>query len=536
MASRPPERAAATAEAGTAEPIVVLRGITKRFPGVIANDDVSLSVYPAEVHALLGENGAGKSTLISILSGMQRPDRGTIEVRGRAMRIASPRTALDLGIGTVYQHPTLVPTLTVLENLILGASWRAPMNRAATRARLNEIAALLGIALPEDTPLGALSLGQQQLVEIVKALWRGEKVLILDEATSMLTPQGVEDLGRVIGRLRDAGIAVLFITHKLHEAVRFGDRVSVLRQGRKVGSLPPETLGRLSPQEAIDHIVDLMFGQAADRSGAERRRAQREAAPGEREVIAVDGLRPAGGPAAAEDGGVTFAVHEREIFGIAGVDGNGQKQLAEAIAGQRPAEAGRIVLDGAPIEGLSVRQRQHAGLRYVTDDRLGEGTVPAFPVGLNLLLKRIGDAPFWRHGIVQQRRGRAPRAHPDRRARRARAGAGDPARPPFGRQRAEGPARPRARQPADGRDLQQAHLWARPEQHPSRPPGDLRARRPGCRDDPDLDRPRRDSRACGPHRGHARRPHGRHRGQWRPRGAADRRAHDRGGRPGLSAR
>ena len=242
MASRLPERAA-----GTAEPVVVLRGITKRFPGVVANDDVSLSVYPAEVHALLGENGAGKSTLISILSGMLRPDRGTIEVRGRAMRIASPRTALDLGIGTVYQHSTLVPTLTVLENLMLGASWRAPMNRAATRARLNEIAALLGIALPEDTPLGALSLGQQQLVEIVKALWRGESVLILDEATSMLTPQGVEDLGRVIGRLRDAGIAVLFITHKLHEAVRFGDRVSVLRQGRKVGSLPPETLSKLQP-------------------------------------------------------------------------------------------------------------------------------------------------------------------------------------------------------------------------------------------------------------------------------------------------
>ena len=400
MASRPPAHTTGTAEAGTAEPIVVLRGITKRFPGVVANDDVSLSVYPAEVHALLGENGAGKSTLISILSGMLRPDRGTIEIRGRAMRIASPRTALDLGIGTVYQHPTLVPTLTVLENLMLGASWRAPMNRAATRTRLNEIAALLGIALPEDTPLGALSLGQQQLVEIVKALWRGESVLILDEATSMLTPQGVEDLGRVIGRLRDAGIAVLFITHKLHEAVRFGDRVSVLRQGRKVGSLAPETLARFAPQEAIDHIVDLMFGETADRTGAERQRARRARAPGARAVITVDGLRPAGGPAAAGDG-VSFAVREREIFGIAGVDGNGQKQLAEALAGQRPAEAGRIVLDGTPIEGLSVRQRQNAGLRYVTDDRLGEGTVSAFPVGLNLLLKRIGDAPFWRHGIIR---------------------------------------------------------------------------------------------------------------------------------------
>ena len=396
MASRPLERAASTTE-----PIVVLRDITKRFPGVVANDAVSLTVYPREVHALLGENGAGKSTLISILSGMLRPDSGTIEVGGRGIRIASPRTALDLGIGTVYQHPTLVPTLTVLENLMLGASWRAPMNRAATRARLSEITGLLGITLPEDVPLGSLSLGQQQLVEIVKALWRGESVLILDEATSMLTPQGVEDLGRVIGRLRDAGIAVLFITHKLHEAVRFGDRVSVLRQGRKVGSLTPETLDGLAPQEAIDHIVDLMFGAAADGTIPERSRAQREAAPGERVVIAVDGLRSADSPIATGDAGVSFAVREGEIFGIAGVDGNGQKQLAEAIAGQRPAEGGRIVLDGEAIEGMSVRQRQHAGLRYVTDDRLGEGTVSAFPVGLNLLLKRIGDEPFWRHGIIR---------------------------------------------------------------------------------------------------------------------------------------
>ena len=394
---------AATAETGAKEPIVVVDGVTKRFPGVVANDDVSLSIYPGEVQALLGENGAGKSTLIAMLSGMLQPDAGGMWVRGEATAISSPRRALELGIGTVYQHPTLVPTLTVLENLMLGTPWHQRMNRTATRRRLAEISQMLGVSLPEDATLGDLSLGQQQQVEIVKALWRGEQVLILDEATAMLTPKGVEDLGQVIGRLRDAGIAILFITHKLNEAVRFGDRVTVLKLGRKVGELTPDQLAVLGEDQAITQIVDLMFGAASSEGAGESAGRDKSRLIEGPVILSADGLAAAAGPGEPTVTGVAFQVRAGEVFGIAGVDGNGQKQLAEALAGQRRITAGSLSLKGEPISGLSVVQRQRAGLRYVTDDRLGEGTVGNFQVGLNLLLKRIGDEPFWRNGTIRRR-------------------------------------------------------------------------------------------------------------------------------------
>ncbi|MCB1813561.1 MAG: ATP-binding cassette domain-containing protein, partial [Candidatus Competibacteraceae bacterium] len=241
--------------------VIGLKNITKRFPGVLANDAICLDFHRGEVHALLGENGAGKSTLIGILAGMQQPDQGRIEVAGQAVRISSPQAALKLGIGTVYQHSHLIPSLSVMENLMLGSAWWRPRNPRATLARFRELSTLLSVQLDPDAQVGRLSLGQQQQVEIMRALWHGQRALILDEPTSMLTPQGVTELAAVVRRLRDHGVAVIFITHKLGEAYELADRISVLRRGRVVGELAPEQLQDQSRQAVIDAVVGMMFAR-----------------------------------------------------------------------------------------------------------------------------------------------------------------------------------------------------------------------------------------------------------------------------------
>jgi len=413
-AVEPGDRAAS---AGTA--VVELRGITKRFPGVVANRDVDLTVRAGEVHALLGENGAGKSTLISILAGLLQPDEGEIRVGGRPVVIDSPRRALRLGIGTVFQHVMLVPTLTVAENLMLGGPWWRRPDRDGVIRRFTEMSAAFGIDVDPDAVTGQLSLGEQQQVEIVRALWRGEGVLVLDEPTSMLTPRGIERLGALMRRLSARGIGIVFITHKLKEAFDFGDRVSVLRLGRRVGEIPPETLRGLDEKTATDGIIALMFGHpetpeadtpderaAAIEGGRMARRNPVDSrAP---EVLAVEDVtleRPEGRPYVD---GARFAVRRGEILGIAGIDGNGQKQLAEVLSGQRRPDRGAIRLDGRAIQRLGVPERHRLGLRYVSDDRLGEGTVAPFPVEVNLVLKRIGAPPFWTAGLA---RGGAIREH-----------------------------------------------------------------------------------------------------------------------------
>lgn len=387
-------------------PTVELRGITKTFPGVVANEDVSLALRRGEVHCLLGENGAGKSTLMAILAGMQQPDSGSILVDGRPTRIDSPRRALDLGIGTVYQHSTLIGPLTVVENLLLGDGRGLRLQFAGARRRLVEFATMLGVEIDPDHRAQDLALGRQQQVEIIKALWRGSRVLILDEPTSMLTPQAVAELQKVLERLKQSGLAIVFISHKLHEAVALGDRITVLRGGRITGSLMREQLRLSSPKEAETQIVRLMFGDVGAPSKAAEARIDVEG-----QVHAHAGV---GDPAlelehahAAGDGSqpgiedISLTLRFGEVLGVAGVDGNGQRALAEAISGQRQLKHGEIRYIGAPIGRLSVAQRERLGLRYVTDDRLGEGIVAGLPVSLNLVMKRIGRPPYWRGGRMR---------------------------------------------------------------------------------------------------------------------------------------
>jgi simple sugar transport system ATP-binding protein len=393
--------------AGAEAPAVELIGITKTFPGVVANDAINLTVVPGEVHCLLGENGAGKSTLMSVLSGMTQPDAGRIRVGGRDVRIDSPRSALALGIGMVYQHSTLVPALSVLENLLLGEGEGLRLDVAAGEARLAEIAATLGVALDPSARTGDLSLGEQQQVEIIKALWRGSSVLILDEPTSMLTPEGAAELQKVLVRIKQHGQAVVFITHKLYEATSIGDRVTILKQGRVVGTLAEDDLRSRTSDELQAEIVRIMFGEEVvpdalvelDEGVPER---QRPSYAGGDVLLELVGVSAGGDGISSGIEDVSLVLREGEILGVAGVDGNGQRELAEVVAGQRRATAGEVRLFGAPIAKLDVRARQRLGLRYVTDDRLGEGIVGSLGVSLNLVLKRIGEQPFWKRGRIQR--------------------------------------------------------------------------------------------------------------------------------------
>jgi simple sugar transport system ATP-binding protein len=381
-------------------PVLSVKQVTKRFPGIVANDQVDFALWPGEVHVLLGENGAGKSTLVSMLAGLLQPDEGSITLAGVQQSIHSPQRALDLGIGTVFQHSMMVPSLSVVDNVVLGERWWKRPPRARFAEEIARVSKEIGVQVNPYAAAGSLSLGEQQQAEIVRTLLRGSRVLILDEATAMLTPQNASELGQLMRRLVAQGLAVVFITHKLNEALDWGDRISVLRLGRKVGEITPDTLRSLSREEATRQVVQLMFNldaaQSRETTQSERiSSCQHDAKP----VLEIHALEVS--DTLVPVSRIELRIRPGEIIGVAGIDGNGQKQLAEAIAGQRPLSSGRIWLDGTSIESDSIGERRRRGLRYVTDNRLGEGTVGTFPVATNLLLKQIGEPPFWRNGIEQ---------------------------------------------------------------------------------------------------------------------------------------
>ncbi|WP_255195986.1 ABC transporter ATP-binding protein [Halorarius litoreus] len=357
--------------------VVHLDGITKRFPGVVANDDVTLRVEEGSVHALLGENGAGKTTLMNVLYGLYRPTEGRVVVDGRERQFDSPRDAIDTGVGMIHQHFMLVDPMTVTENITLGNEPRKwfgmAVDREGAREEVQALSRRYGFSVDPDARIEDVSVGVQQRVEILKALYRGAEVLILDEPTAVLTPQEVEDLFEVFDELTAEGKTIIFITHKLGEAMAAADDITVLRNGRNVGTVPASETTR-------EELAELMVGRKVL---MDVEKADRE--PGS-DVLTVDGV------GVTDDRGVTvvddvsFRVREGEVFGVAGVDGNGQTELVEAITGLRDPSTGRVAFGSEDVTDWSRRRRIDAGLAYIPEDRQERGLVMDFDLVENGLL------------------------------------------------------------------------------------------------------------------------------------------------------
>ncbi|HYJ60822.1 MAG TPA: ABC transporter ATP-binding protein [Actinomycetota bacterium] len=359
----------------SASPLVVFEGITKRFPGVVANDDVSLELRAGEVHALIGENGAGKSTLMHVLYGLYPPDAGRILVRGGSERIASARDAIALGIGMVHQHFVLVDPFTVTENIILGMEAGEIIDVEEEQAEVGALADSYGFQIDPSAVVEDLSVGEEQRVEILKALYRGAEILILDEPTAVLTPAEIDDLFGNLRRLRDDGKTIVFISHKLDEVLEIADRITVLRRGAVVGETTPSATSKAQ-------LAEMMVGRPVL---FRLEKPQVELGPPTLEIRELRGGRLQG---------LSLEVRAGEIVGVAGVEGNGQRDLADAIMGLRPLDGGSIVLDGADLAGRSTRQIRNAGVGFVSEDRHGQGLVLDMSLWENAVLGRQDDHPF----------------------------------------------------------------------------------------------------------------------------------------------
>jgi simple sugar transport system ATP-binding protein len=368
---------------------VRLADVTKRFPGVLANDAVDLDVEEGSVHALLGENGAGKTTLMNVLYGLYDPDSGEVIVDGESREFDSPREAIDSGIGMIHQHFMLVDPMTVAENVTLGYEPSAGLgiDRERAREEVSELADRYGFDIDPDARIEDVSVGVQQRVEIIKALYRGAKILILDEPTAVLTPQEVDDLFSVFEELTAEGKTILFITHKLGEAMRAADSITVLRDGRNVGTVGANETSR-------EDLAELMVGREVlldvERDPAE---------PGE-VVLDVESLRIQDKRGTERVSEVSAAVREGEILGVAGVDGNGQSELIEAITGLRAPEAGSVAIDGTEVTRASRRAHTDRGMAYIPEDRQARGLLMDLDLVRNAVLGSQHDPEFARSGRI----------------------------------------------------------------------------------------------------------------------------------------
>jgi ABC-type uncharacterized transport system ATPase subunit len=370
-----------------------LKGITKRFPGVVANDRVDFDLRRGEVHALLGENGAGKSTLMNILYGLYHPDEGEIRLNGKPVRIGSPSDAIELGIGMVHQHFMLIPVMTVAENIVLAVEPRnGPfLDLAAAEKRVRDLSQRYGLAVDPGARIQRISVGQQQRVEILKALYRGAEILVLDEPTAVLTPQEAHELFEIVRSLTEQGKSIIFITHKLNEVLEIADRITVLRQGKRIDTVPREG----ATQEGL---ARLMVGRdvvlRVDKTPAE---------PAE-PLLEVENLLVFDNRGLAACRSVSFQVRAGEIVGLAGVDGNGQTELIDALTGLRSPAAGHILVAKKDITSASARERLDLGVGHIPEDRQVRGLVLDFSLAENLALHDFRKEPDSKWGWLYPKR------------------------------------------------------------------------------------------------------------------------------------
>jgi simple sugar transport system ATP-binding protein len=373
-------------------PALELRGITKRFGPVVANGGIDFDLRPGEVHALLGENGAGKSTLMSILYGLYSPDEGEIRVNGEHVEVDSPSRAIELGIGMVHQHFMLVPVMTVTENIVLGEepTRGALLDVDEGARRVKELSDRYGLAVNPDAVIEQVSVGMQQRVEILKTLYRDARILILDEPTAVLTAQESKELFGVLRTLKADGVSIVFISHKLNEVLAISDRVTVLRRGEKIDTVPTEGATEES-------LARLMVGR-----DVLLRVEKAEAKPGP-PVLEVEDLHVRDERGLEAVNGVSLEVRGGEIVAIAGVDGNGQLELVQAIAGLRVPESGRVSIAGRDVSGLGVRATTEAGVAHIPEDRQLAGLVLDFTLAENLALREYRKPPLSEHGLLSKR-------------------------------------------------------------------------------------------------------------------------------------